>query len=269
MSMARQEKQEKRFQFGKNWRSFLATLNEERIKIAENSIRDMLGLETLDGLRFLDIGSGSGLFSLAARRLGATVYSFDFDPSSVACTQELRSRYFPADQQWNIARGSVLDSAYLNSLGKFDIVYSWGVLHHTGDMWQALDNAARPVDQNGILFLAIYNDQGRKSKRWWKVKNLYCSGLPGRILVCTVFIPYFFAAALKTSILNRQNIFRSYKKNRGMSIIHDWIDWLGGFPFEVAKVEDIFNFFRNKGFVLINLKTTAGLGNNQFVFTKK
>jgi 2-polyprenyl-6-hydroxyphenyl methylase/3-demethylubiquinone-9 3-methyltransferase len=111
----------------------------------------MVEVEDFQGKSFLDIGSGSGLFSLAARRLGAKVHSFDYDPQSVSCTKELKQRYFPNDSDWTIGQGSVLDVDYIKSLGKFDIVYSWGVLHHTGALWQALDNASLPVVDRGTL----------------------------------------------------------------------------------------------------------------------
>lgn len=122
-----------RFAFGDNWSRFLKVLDENRIREAEVSIKSMLGLDRLDNLTFLDAGSGSGLFSLAVYRLGAKVYSFDYDPQSVATTHELRRRYGKNEDLWQIDTGSVLDNEYLRSLGQFDIVYSWGVLHHT---WQ-------------------------------------------------------------------------------------------------------------------------------------
>lgn len=262
-------KEGNRFEFGKNWQSFLSTLTDERIQIAEASIKEMLSIDNLNGRSVLDIGSGSGLFSLSARNLGATVHSFDYDPTSVACTQTLRSRYFPNDPNWVIEEGSILDKNFLKSLGTFDVVYSWGVLHHTGKMWSAIENATSFVKKNGALFIAIYNDQGRKSRFWRRVKELYCSGFPGKATVSCLFIPYFFSRALLSSVLRKENVFAGYKKKRGMSITHDWFDWLGGFPFEVATVEEVFHFLQEKGFLLYNIKTANGaLSNNQFVFVR-
>ncbi|HET9130629.1 MAG TPA: class I SAM-dependent methyltransferase, partial [Terriglobia bacterium] len=160
----------KRFEFGKNWSQFLSLLNENRIANAEESLCDWLEVTTLEGKTFIDIGSGSGLFSLAARRLGAQVHSFDFDPNSVACTSELRRRYFAGDPMWKVESASVLDTGYMSSLPEFDIVYSWGVLHHTGRMWEALDNAQRHVKVGGKLFIALYNDTGSQSSRWKLIK---------------------------------------------------------------------------------------------------
>ena len=105
--------QGERFQFGANWEAFLNTLNDERIHEAEHSLKAMLGVDDLAGKRFLDIGSGSGLFSLAARRLGASVYSFDYDPKSVGCTRELKQRYYAGDGNWIfVEEGSTLDENY-------------------------------------------------------------------------------------------------------------------------------------------------------------
>src|SRR5438105_15936615 len=122
----------RRFEFGKNWSRFLDVLDDERIREAEESLKKMLEVESLAGKSFLDIGSGSGLFSLAARRLGARVHSFDYDPQSVPCAAELKRRYFTDDAAWTIEEGSALDEQYVRALGTFDVVYSWGVLHQTG-----------------------------------------------------------------------------------------------------------------------------------------
>jgi 2-polyprenyl-3-methyl-5-hydroxy-6-metoxy-1,4-benzoquinol methylase len=261
-----------RFEFGKNWAAFLEVLDDERIENAQRSLASMLGRDDLTGLTFLDIGSGSGLSSLVARRMGAHVTSFDYDPASVACTRELRRRYFPEDPHWHVSPGSALDPEYLESLGKFDIVYSWGVLHHTGQMWRALDLAGERVADDGLLFVAIYNDQGAWSGRWSKIKKLYCSGPVGRAAVCATIIPFWVGRDLAADIVWRRNPVRrysEYKKGRGMSVTHDWIDWLGGYPFEVAKPEAIIDFYLQRGFTIAKLSTCGGsVGCNEFVLRK-
>lgn len=133
-------------------------MDDERIAQAEKSLTDKLG--DLSRLRFIDVGSGSGLLSLAGRNLGAEVVSFDYDPQSFACAQELRRRYRPDDPDWRIEQGSVLDADYMKSLGEFEVVYSWGVLHHTGDMWEALERVGWMTTRGGRLLIALYNDQG-------------------------------------------------------------------------------------------------------------
>lgn len=263
-----------RFEFGANWARFLELLNDERIQRAEQSLREMLGVHDLRGRSFLDIGSGSGLFSLAARRLGATVHSLDYDPRSVACTRELRRRYFPDDPEWVVQEGSALDPAYMDSLGTFDIVYSWGVLHHTGDMWRGLELAQRRVADGGLLFIALYNDMGAESDRWRSIKKAYC-GLPTPLrapFAVLAMLPYevktIGRAVLRFRPQEYVHLWTRYSGNRGMSRWRDIIDWVGGYPYEVAGADQIVDYYRERGFEPALVKRTKGLGCNEFVLRR-
>ena len=205
---------------------------------------------------------------------GAVVHSFDYDPKSVGCTQELKRRYFAGDSQWLIEEGSVLDRDYLGRLGQFDVVYSWDVLKYTGAMWQALENVAPLVAVGGQLFIAIATDQGGWSRRWRILKRMYNVQFarkpyalavmgPGELTFLAIFILKGRPWGYFLNILNYCE-----RSPHGMSYWHDLIDWIGGYPFEIAKPEETFSMHRGKGFYLLQLRTCAGgIGGNEFVFT--
>lgn len=261
-----------RFRFGANWARFLAVLDEDRIAAAEKSLREMLGVADLQGQRFLDIGCGSGLFSLAARRLGARVHSFDFDPQSVACAQELKQRYFRGDAAWQVEEGSILDAPYVSSLGRFDVVYSWGVLHHTGSMWVAIENALRCVaSPQGMLFIAIYNDQGWKSHAWWFVKCLYNRlprALKGPFAWCVSVLTHTLTIVKYTVRLKPMVAIApllSDRRERGMSARYDAVDWIGGFPYEFTTFDTLAGYLDRRGLRLTNSRRDHSQGCNELV----
>lgn len=263
-----------RFEFGKNWKNFLTKLSDERISIAQSSLSSMLGITSLSDKSFLDIGSGSGLSSLAARNIGANVTSFDFDESSVWCTSELKKRYYINDKSWVIMQGSVLDRDFLDKLGKFDIVYGWGVLHHTGKMWTAIDNCLNLVNDEGKFFIAIYNDQGIKSHFWWMVKWLY-NKLPRILKKPFAFLTEFFVQflmLLKYTVKLKPLVFLrpifDYKQKRGMSMLADIVDWYGGFPYEFATYDYLVDYIQSKGFELQKGKKKSSHGCHELVFKR-
>lgn len=266
---------ELRFQFGENWRSFLSVLTEQRIAEATASLREMLDEETLAGHAVLDLGSGSGLFSLAAVRLGAgRVRAVDVDEDSVAATAAVKERYAHQASHWTVERGDVLDPRFCDSLGSFDLVYSWGVLHHTGSMWEALDNACRLVARNGRLFISIYNDQGWRSNAWRAVKrayNLLPRPLRRPFAAVTMLGPEAILALRSVASGQAGSYVRAWREpgERGMSRWHDLVDWVGGYPFEVARPEQVIGFCRQRGLELTRLKTVGrASGCNQYVFQR-
>jgi 2-polyprenyl-6-hydroxyphenyl methylase/3-demethylubiquinone-9 3-methyltransferase len=265
---------ETRYEFGANWQSFVQNaLNEERIANAVTSLKEFLGLEDLRGRSFLDIGSGSGLFSLAAHLLGAArVTSFDYDPNSVASGRALKQRFAIPDERWTLQRGSVLDPAFMATLAPADVVYSWGVLHHTGRMWDAIDAASAQVLPGGWFGISIYNRVDRfpdSSRMWWHIKRRYArSSGPVRRIMEAAYIGNFAFNRLVTlrnpltPILDREG-----EGRRGMEFLHDVRDWLGGFPYEYATSGEVFDHVhRRTGYQLERLVTWEGNACNEFLF---
>lgn len=253
-----------RFPFGENWLHLLPALTDDKVAEAISSLRESLGVESLQGASFLDIGCGSGLFSLAARKLGAVVYSFDNDPQSVACTSELRRRHFSEDDNWTVEKGSVLDESFLAGLGEFDIVYSWGVLHHTGEMFRAFSNILTTMARGGKLFISVYNDQGLRSRYWSFVKRTYNRNRVCRLAIISTHAPYLFGVRYVVRALGGRSA-----PGRGMSLWRDTVDWLGGYPFEVARPEEVSSFFLDHGLVLESLRTCGSrMGCNEFLFRR-
>jgi 2-polyprenyl-6-hydroxyphenyl methylase/3-demethylubiquinone-9 3-methyltransferase len=266
-----------RFRFGENWKSFLRLLDDERIEQAEKSVADLLGDARLDGSTLLDVGCGSGLFSLAARRMGARVTSFDYDADSVDCAIELRRRFFPDDPDWTVMRGSILDRQFVQSLGQFDHIYAWGVLHHTGAMWPAIENVRGLAAPGGRVVLAIYNDCGLESRVWRGIKRTYCRTprMLQPILAAATYAPYEVREAV--SHLRRGKLrqywrtWTGYRERRGMSKWVDIVDWVCGYPYECATPEEVLEIFtRAENQATVNRSTETHCSNQlQFTSTAK
>jgi 2-polyprenyl-6-hydroxyphenyl methylase/3-demethylubiquinone-9 3-methyltransferase len=261
-----------RFEFGRNWAAYLSkAFGPARLDAATKSLVALTGESDLQGKTFLDIGSGSGIVSLAAVQLGATVTSVDYDPESVACAERLRASV-SSPIRWTVLAGSILDPALVDRLPMADIVYSWGVLHHTGAMWNAIRLAASRVPPGGLFCIAIYNTVERRvggSRFWAVIKRTYVR-VPG-LLKKVMEVGYGAAkgAMLVLTLRNPVTVARDYQRVRGMSLWHDWVDWLGGYPYEYASAGEIFAFGRDElGFELIRMNTTSSLGCNEFVFRR-
>jgi 2-polyprenyl-3-methyl-5-hydroxy-6-metoxy-1,4-benzoquinol methylase len=263
------------FDFGQNWKSFSdSALTAKHVAKAQADFRNLMKDVPLRGRSFLDIGFGQGLTVCLAHRAGATCYALDIDPT---CVEALKStaRFFhdiDADSI-PIVVGSILDDGILDKLrqlrpvqevGGFDVVHSWGVLHHTGAMENAIRRAATLVRPDGHLVLAIYNTHWTSSI-WHFIKRAFV--LSPR-LIQRVFIALFFPLIfIAKAIVTRRN---PLKKERGMDFYHDVIDWIGGYPYEHATIEEIKALLESIGFQLERtIPAAVPTGCNQFVFRRQ
>lgn len=261
---------ELRFGFGANWADYIQNFfSEERVDISRRHMLGFLKLDDLRGRTFLDIGCGSGLHSLAAWRSGAErVLSFDYDITSVATTRKLHE-FSGSPQNWVVMQGSVLDRSFVATLPKADIVYSWGVLHHTGDMWEAVRNAALCMHERSVFYIALYSKEVYVSppyEYWLRVKRAY--NLAGPLKKKWMEWQYAWRDSIRNQLLGGKNpitYMKSYRQSRGMSYWHDVKDWLGGYPMEFAGNKETEAFARE----MLDLElvhTKAGEGNTEYLF---
>lgn len=267
---------DRRFAFGRNWQRYVTRVDESRISIAVETLQDWFGCDSFDGRSFLDVGCGSGLFSLAAARLNAKrVQSFDYDMDSVAATERLRTTFLPNHPAWSIEQGSAVDRAYLTKLGGFDLVYAWGVLHHTGDLWAALKNLSIVVKPHGLAFVSLYNDAGRSSRIWSRVKASYARHPWLRPFVLVPAVARCWGPIVARDLISGRPLktWRQYGRDsagRGMSPWIDMIDWVGGYPFEASRPGDVFNCLHDEGFDLLRMSTVVGpQGCNEYLFRRR
>ena len=277
---------ESRFAFGKNWTEYVQKhLTPAAIATAQKALLDFVRLPSLAGMTVLDIGCGSGIHSLAAHRAGAAkVVSFDYDADSVSISRTLHVQE-GSPATWTIEQGSVLDVAFMQSLGQFDLVYSWGVLHHTGDMMTALRNAAATIAPNGLFALALYSYTAYQNntvfgqptpEEWLVIKKNYVDGgsqVRRRLIREYIWRRYFSRAGgnpltLAACAWNLFSRWNAYNKNsRGMNFFTDIKDWLGGWPMEFMSEKACLAFAKDAGLELLRMQT--GRGNSEYLFRPK
>jgi 2-polyprenyl-3-methyl-5-hydroxy-6-metoxy-1,4-benzoquinol methylase len=266
-------KTEMRFGFGRNWQRFLDQhYAPERVEIARLHLLSFLQLPDLSGKSFLDIGCGSGIHSLAAYRSGAKkIISFDYDPESVAATRSLHARE-GSPKNWEIYQGSALDAAYCRGLGQFDIVYSWGVLHHTGDQWTGIRNAAGCVAPDGRMYIALYTTEAHNNPSpdyWLDIKQRYNrAGCFTKRWMELVYLWRSVAHRDWRQFLALPKFAAAYRKNRGMALMTDVRDWLGGWPMEFSSLPEVIGFADTElDMDLAGLST--GEANNEYLFVRR
>lgn len=252
------------FDFGSNWQAFSEQrLDERRLTAAVQSLRSLLQRDTLEGASFLDVGCGSGLFSIAAHQLGASrITGIDINPGCIAVSEQNR-RSFAPEAPMIFRQASALNPESLDALGMFDLVYAWGSLHHTGAMWDAIGNVAEHVSVGGTLVLAIYNKHFT-SPAWSAIKWLY-NQLPGfgRRFMTILFAGIIYIAKF---LVTRRN---PLDKERGMDFWYDVIDWIGGYPYEYATRQEVETFMNAQGFALRRyVPAQVPTGCNEFVFER-
>ena len=253
------------FSFGENWQQFLASVDHHALVSAKADLDSWLGEDTVEGKSVLDVGSGSGLHSLAFHLSGAAnVVSFDYDERSVKATRSLWNQA-ERPSNWTVCRGSVLDGAFVRSLGSFDIVYAWGVLHHTGDMWAAVRNASVAVREGGLYWLALYQ-KGPRYEQDLRRKRRYNSG------------PRWVQRLMEAELIARTMAYRArhgrnplrwnHMTSRGMNVYHDIVDWLGGLPYEVASADEVVATCRTLGFELLRSQEAREGGCSVYLFRR-
>jgi 2-polyprenyl-6-hydroxyphenyl methylase/3-demethylubiquinone-9 3-methyltransferase len=255
-----------KFSFGENWKSFSdKALTDKRIREARHAFAELTNGIELKNKKFMDIGFGQGLALFLCAEYGALAHGIDIDP---ICNDAITSthRFFASLSRPITQVASILDEKFVDdqqALGGYDVVHSWGVLHHTGDMKRAFKNIARLVKPGGYLMIAIYN------KSWtspiWKAVKIIYNQVPSLLQYAMVWVLYLLNFLREPFLKKKRNIASS----RGMELFHEIRDWLGGYPYEYATREEVLRAFAEHGFVKVKVIPSVGwTGCNQFVLCR-
>ena len=261
-----------RFSFGANWTSFNFISGPQQLEYSKLHLENLIGTKSIANVKIIDIGSGSGLHAQSFLELGAKfVKCIDIDRESVQTTID-RLNAYSADT-WSVEIADILDIEVVER-EKYDVVFSWGVLHHTGNLFLALQNASNFCKPGGLLVLAIYR------KTWlcnfWKLEKRLYNNCPlfFRRIIDLAFASLILIAKWILGTSPRTHI-QEYSKRRGMDFMTDIRDWLGGFPYESANPKQIENILADKGFFLLhsNIRKRQigffGSGCNEYVFQRR
>jgi len=249
------------FTFGRNWRAYVEGVTEDDVASACRDLEALAGQGTIAGKEFLDAGCGSGMSSLAALRLGASrVTGFDADRLCVEATRVLLGR-LAAGGPWTVTQGSLTDAPFLEGLGEADVVYCWGVLPFTGEMWRSTERIASLVRPGGVFCTAIYK-RTWSAPLWRHVKRV-CARLPWPVLALFATLLWLPRACVRAIRLRHP-----FRDRRGMSTWHDAIDWLGGYPYEYAGADEVTAFLSARGFEPLVVKPASGNGCSEYAFRR-
>ena len=239
------------FSFGENWEDYLNHVSELQIEEAKSDILEWLTKEEIESKKVLDIGSGSGIHSLAFQKLGASeICSIDYDIASVRATNSIKEKY-GNKEKWTVEHASILDKEFVNKeKNKYDIIYSWGVLHHTGNMDLAIENTIKLAKNDSSIWVSIYQDGPRYSKDL-RLKRFYNKQSK---FVKKIIVRYYISRIMFGRLRRFQNPFKwNVQRHRGMNLKNDLLDWLGGLPYEVASSKYLVQKFINYDFYLVGI----------------
>jgi 2-polyprenyl-3-methyl-5-hydroxy-6-metoxy-1,4-benzoquinol methylase len=261
------------FAFGENWASYAGLIDERRIKEAKDGLVRLLGEGTLAGKSFLDLGCGSGLHAVAAAQLGAShVVALDIDPAAVATARAVLHRHTP-DASFEVRELSVFDLAP-ERFRRFAVVYSWGVLHHTGAMREAIERAARLVEPGGLFAFALYH-RTRMCRLWTVEKRWYSHASPRAQTLARKTHIALLRLAFRLTGRDFPSYVANYKSMRGMDFAHDIHDWLGGYPYESIAAPEVETMMQRLGFEHVRSFTSPitlglfGSGCDEYVYRRK
>lgn len=263
----------RQFDFGENWREFSDhALTPDKIRQAAEDFASFMARGAVDvrGSSFLDIGFGQGLTLLGSAATGAKVVGCDINPKCAQVLQ-LNRKHFPGVdvREIPVLVGSILDPEIVESLRKeapengYDVVHSWGVLHHTGRMWQAIEIAASLVRPGGTLFLALYNRHWT-SPAWAAIKRFY-AWAPGWLQKSMVGVLYPVILAAKWVVTGTNPMVM----DRGMNFYYNVVDWVGGYPYEYASRAEVTRYLEGRNFTLrVSTPAVVPTGCNEYVFIR-
>jgi 2-polyprenyl-3-methyl-5-hydroxy-6-metoxy-1,4-benzoquinol methylase len=201
---------------------------EARKYFVEPHIPRFAEFDRWNGKKVLEIGCGIGTDTINFARAGAQVTAIDLTEQSLEVARQ-RAKVFGLEDRIRFLQANAEKLSETVPVERYDLVYSFGVIHHTPDPSRVLDEIRKYVTPESTVKVMVYN-------RWsWKVLWILLAYGKGRIWKLDRLIADYSEAQTGCPVTYSysRSEGRQWFENHGFHVTDIMVDHI--FPYEIAE----------------------------------